>query len=153
MIEQQEIVEAEPEPDLAPSPDEPPSDIGTGLTGGDGTDGFGLTSGSGAGGSGRIGGSGQRSGGRFDRQALAIQNTLATALRQNERTRKASFSGKISVWADSGGRITRVSLDGSTGNSSADQALRQDLLGLRLPDVSGMPMPIHIRLSGRKSSS
>ena len=151
MIEQEPVVEAEPEPD-APSPEEPPADLGTGITG-DGPNGFGLKAGNGnGGGNGRIGGNGRRGGGRFDRQAVGIQNTLLAALKRNDKTRKSEFSGTVSVWADTSGRITRVKLDGSAGSPVVDQAIRDEFTGLQLPDVTGMPMPIHLRLSGRKPS-
>jgi len=150
VIEQEPVAKDEPKPEESPAPDEPPAGLGTGLVG-DGPNGFGLTAGGGNGGGGnRIGGNGHRGGGRFDHQAVGIQNVITTVLKRNEKTRKAVFSGRISIWADNSGRITRVKLDGTAGNPSVDQAIRDEFPGLQLPDVSGMPMPIHIRLSGRK---
>lgn len=147
MIEQAPVVEEAP-PDEAPTPDEPQSDLETGLAG-DGANDFGLKHGSGSGGGGKGGRSGRRAG-RFDRQTVGIQNTLLGALKRNEKTRRAVFSGEIKVWADESGRLTRVQLEGTTGDPAADEALRQDLLGLQFPDVSGVPMPAHIRVNGRK---
>jgi periplasmic protein TonB len=150
MIEQEPVAKEEQKTEEPPAPEEPPAGLGTGLVG-DGPNGFGLTTGRGNGGSGnRIGGNGRRNGGRFDHQAIEIQNTIQAALKRNEKTRHAEFSGQLSLWTDSTGRITKVKLSSSAGTPEALQALRDEIPGLQLPDISGMPMPIHIRLNARK---
>jgi hypothetical protein len=154
MLEQPEIVEAEAEPDEAPAPEAPPSDIGTGLTGGDGSDGFGLTTGRGAGGSSRIGGTGTRGGGgRFGRYAATVQTSVAEALRSHPATRGATLSIQVRVWPDATGRITRVQLVGTTGNRATDEAIRNQVLTGHLlpePPPAEMPRPIVMRISARK---
>ena len=152
MIEQDEVVEeAPPEPDAPP---DEPAPLGTGIVGDGPPDGFGLSGkGNGGGGNGSGGRMGRKSG-RFDRSAVMIQNTLAGELRRNSKTRSATFNGKIAVWVDGTGRITRVKLDGTAGSSAADDAIRNDLVGVQLPESlpSDMPMPIHMRLTGRKAN-
>jgi hypothetical protein len=59
----------------------------------------------------------------------------------------------VRVWSDGGGRISRVQLVGSTGDTGLDGALRDEVLtGLQLQDAppEGMPMPITMRLRARK---
>ncbi len=150
MVMQDPVPDDEPPPPDAP-PDVPPSDLSTGIAG-NGPD-MGL-SGKG-GGNGRIGGTGRKGGGsKWGYYTSSIQTEIANALRQNSSTRSATFSMKVRVWADSSGRITRAQLVGSSGNPAVDDAIRSDVLsGLTLPGPppAGMPMPITMRISARKS--
>lgn len=125
-------------------PDEPP--IGTGIKGDGAGDSFGLTGSTGNG----FGGGG---GSRFDWYAGQIQRTIANALRSNSATRQASLSVKVRVWADPAGRISRVELLNSSGDSSLDEALRTQVLpGLQVSEgpPDGMPMPVVLRLTERR---
>lgn len=125
-------------------PDEPP--IGTNIKGDGKGDNFGL---SGSGGNGFGGGGGSR----FDWYAGQVQRGVADALRNNSKTREATLSVKVRVWADATGRISRAELIGSTGDPALDQALRdQVLLGLQLSEgpPEGMPMPVLLRLTARR---
>ena len=64
------------------------------------------------------------------------------------------MSLQVRIWSDSDGHITRAQLDGTTGNSTVDDALKnQILVGFQLPEAPpvGMPMPIHMRISARKA--
>ena len=146
MIEQKPIVEAEPED---PGPEEPP-DMSTGLTG-EGSNSFGLTGrGDGNGGGGST--KGRKGGGRFDRYAVVLQNTLASELRRNAKTRVSSFNVEVALRIDAEGRITSLKPKSSTGDPSLDQALRHDFIGVRFsePPPADMLMPIQTRLTGRK---
>ncbi len=154
--DKQEMVEQTPvekiEPPEAP-PAAPPDDaLGTNNAG-NGPD-MGLTKGGGNG-TGRgnsIGGG--RHGGKWDAFAVGVQTTISEALRRNSGTRSASFSMTVKVWADENGRITRAQLVGSSGNPAVDQAIKGQVLnGLQLanPPPAGMPMPINMRISARKS--
>lgn len=154
MIEQAPVEEAEPKADDNP-PDEPPSDpIGTNIAGDGPADGFGL----GRAGNGGLGGTGRglgRSGGsQFGWYAGQVQSRIAEAMRKNRRTRNASIRGmQVRVWPDSTGRITKVQLAGSTGDSATDAALENNVLkGLQLqePPPAGMRMPIVLRLNARR---
>ncbi|RZJ80508.1 MAG: TonB family protein, partial [Brevundimonas sp.] len=71
-------------------------------------------------------------------------------------TRNATMSLQVRVWPDSGGRITRAQLVGSSGNPAVDQAIRgQVLTGLQLPQAppADMPTPIVLRITARKPGS
>ena len=151
MIEQDEIVEEEapPEPE-APADDPPP--LGTGIAGDGPPDGFGLSGKGGGGGSGT--GSGRRigGGGRFDRSALMVSRTIESELKRNLKTRNAVFSGRIAIWVDRTGKVTRATPVGSLGSSAVEEAIRSDLAGIRFSEAlpPDMPMPIQMRVSGRK---
>ena len=125
-------------------PDEPP--IGTNIKGDGRGDSFGL---SGSAGNGFGGGGGSR----FDWYAGQVQRRIADALRNNSKTREASLSVKVRVWADATGRISRAELVGSTGDPALDQTLRDQVLtGLQVSEgpPDGMPMPVLLRLTARR---
>ena len=151
MVEQTPINEPEPKPDETPK-DEPPP-LGTAIQGNGPPDGFGL-SGSG---NGMIGGNGNgrgsgRGGSKFGWYAGQVQTRIAEALRKNGRTRSADLSIEVRIWADSNGRISRVSA-GSTGDAGLDNAIRNEVLtGLQLQESppQDMPMPIVLRLTARR---
>ena len=148
MVEQEQVPDDEPPPDNSP-PEAPPSDIGSNATG------TGPSIGGGSGGNGRIGGTGRKGGGsKWGYYAAKVQTSVKDALGRNSSTRSATFSMQVRIWADSNGRITRAQLVGSSGNPAVDQSIKnQVLVGLQLPEPppAGMPMPINMRISARKS--
>jgi len=96
-------------------------------------------------------GGGNRS--RWGWYAGQVQKTVAEALRQNPRLRKAAMSAQVRVWADSNGRVTRVTLAKSTGDPALDEAITSEALrGLQLAEAPprGMPMPINLKLTARR---
>jgi len=145
--EEQKIEEPmikEDQPKEAPPPDEPP--LGTGIKG-PGGDNFGLGSGSG---NGRIGGG---DGSKWGWYASQVQSRIQQALQQNRKTRTASMSVNVRVWADPNGRISRAQLAGSTGDPALDSTLRDEVLtGLQLPEPppAGMPAPITLHVTARR---
>lgn len=151
--EEEDMLVQEPVPEDEPAPDdsapEPPSDLdlGPGSAGGTGPA-------IGGGGGGGKGGSGRRvSASKFGWYAAKVQSTIRQALSGNAATRSATLSLQVKIWADSGGRITRAQLVGSSGNPAVDQAIRSQVLtGLLLPQPppADMPMPINLRISARK---
>lgn len=148
MVQQEVVPDDEPPPD-APAPEAPPAGIDSN------TGGKGPPIAGGGGGGNRIGGSGRKGGGsKWGYYAAKVQTTIKEALAGNASTQKATFSMQVRVWADSTGRITKAVLVGSSGNPAVDQAIRnQVLIGLQLPEAppAGMPMPITLRMSARKS--
>jgi periplasmic protein TonB len=144
--EEQKIEEPmikEEAPKEAPK-DEPP--LGTGIKGESG-DNYGLGSGTG---NGRIGGG---DGSKWGWYASQVQSRIQQALQQNRKTRTASMNVNVRVWADPNGRISRAQLAGSTGDSSLDNTLRDEVLtGLQLPEPppAGMPAPITLRVTARR---
>ncbi len=115
--------------------------MGTNNKGSGPPDGFGLgDSGNGRG----IGGSGGSGGGsRFGWYAAAVQAKIADALRSNPRTRNANIRIVVRIWPDLTGRITRVQLTQATGDSSVDDALKNEVLnGLQLQEPPPSDMPV-----------
>jgi hypothetical protein len=94
---------------------------------------------------------------RFAWYAAQLQSSIKEALNQNNKTRTASISGVvIRIWVDNTGRVTRTQLVGTTGTSSLDSVITDEVLtGLQLkaPPPSDMPMPIAIRLTAHPSRS
>lgn len=153
MIEQEAVLEEEPPPE-APAPEQPPSDLTTNLSGGDGNS-FGLTQGSGRGGPGTIGGSGSggRGGSKWGWYASGVQRSISDALRKHSATRTSSLVITARIWPDSAGRITRAQLVESTGSGSLDEIVKNQILtGLQLqqPPPADMPLPIVLRITARK---
>jgi TonB family protein len=146
--EQQKIEEPmikEEAPKEAPPKDEPP--LGTGIKG-PGGDNFGLGGGTG---NGRIGGGGD--GSKWGWYASQVQSRIQQALQQNRKTRTASMSINVRIWPDPNGRISRAQLAGSTGDSSLDSALRDEVLSaLQLPEPppAGMPAPITLHVTAKR---
>jgi protein TonB len=126
--------------------------LGSNIQGNGPPDGFGLS----GHGNGFLNGSGSGSrggGSRFGWYASEVVSSVGDALRQNSHTRNASFNIKVRIWSDLTGRITRSKLAGSTGDLTVDNAIQNEVLnGLQLkePPPDGMPMPIVMRLAGRR---
>lgn len=153
MVEAEAPVEDEPPPE-AKAPDEPPSDLTTNLKG-DGPNSFGLAQGNGkGGGGGNIGGTGiGGTGSKYGRYNAGLARTIESALKSHPATRNAKFTlGRTALWIDSNGLITRAKLLDSTGDTTLDQTIANQILpGIRyqaLPE--GMPSPVNIRITARK---
>jgi TonB family protein len=105
----------------------------------------------GKGGQGSIGGSrGSRT--QFGWYAAPLQNLIQGILSRNGLTNKAKFENVVRIWVDGSGRVTRVKLNGTTGDTSVDQAIVETLNKLQLTQSppAEMPMPIVMRLSARR---
>jgi TonB family protein len=90
---------------------------------------------------------------RWGWYASIVQSQVDSALRNNEKTRNAQMQVQIRIWADESGRVTRVQITPSTGDSALDAALRDEVLGglvLRQPPPKDMPMPMVLRVSERR---
>ena len=160
MIEQIPVIGMETKPDeaskAAPTASESPG-LGTSIQGNGGPDAFGLQAG--GSGFGIVGGTGKAgshggSNSRWGWYASQVQTTISEALQNNGHTRNADFHVVARIWSDRTGRITRARLAGSTGDGALDGALTNEVLvGLALqePPPDGMPMPIVLRLTARRS--
>jgi TonB family protein len=144
MIEQTPMDKPEDKPDDRPK-DSPA--VTTSITG-PGNDGFGLGGGNGGG----SGGRGSGGGSRFGWYAGEVQRTIQDALNRNPIARQAEFVEKVRIWADETGRLIRMKLAGSTGDTAVDRAIEEALTGLQLPEPPprDMPMPIVMRLVARR---
>jgi outer membrane biosynthesis protein TonB len=83
-----------------------------------------------------------------------VQAQIEAALRANPKTRNAILQVQVRLWADSSGRVNRVQMVTSTGDSVLDEVLRSEILErlvLREPPPKDMPMPIVTRITERKS--
>lgn len=79
-----------------------------------------------------------------------VAKTIEDALRRNPATKTAAGSAPVvRVWTDANGRITRVSVESSTGNTTVDNVINQGLVGLQCPGVTpaDMPQPIRLRIT------
>lgn len=154
MIDQEPVAAAEPTPAETAPADAP---MGTSIAG-TGDDGFGLAysktgGGNTIGGTGTGSGTGGASAGRWGRYAAKVQSRIVDALAGNKRTRDAELAVKVRVWADASGRVSRATISPTTGDAELDRALRDEVLtGLSLGEAppAGMPMPIVIRIAGRR---
>jgi outer membrane biosynthesis protein TonB len=152
MIEQVPVEAEESKPEPAPAEEAPA--IGTNVSGNGPADGFGLgRAGAEGRGGGRIGGGSRGPASKWGWYAGKVQSRIGQALKNHPRVRSAEMDLTVRVWSDGGGRISRVQLVGSTGDTGLDGALRDEVLtGLQLQDAppEGMPMPITMRLRARK---
>ena len=150
--DQPKMVEQNPrEQQLKPEPpkEKPSEALGTSIKGpGDGGA-FSLGSGTGEGSQ----GSGGSGGSKYGWYGNQVKNRIAEAVRNNSRTRKASMNIVIRIWPDSTGRITKVRIADSNGDTALDTTLQNDILtGLRLAESppAGMPLPIVMRLIAQR---
>ena len=131
--------------------EKPPESLGTSIKGGEGM--AGLSAG---GGNGMLGGTGTGKGGGSSMArwyAGQMGTKIAEALRNNRKTRSANMRVEAQVWVDPSGRITRATLDRSTGDATLDEALKNEVLpGIQIadPPPQGMRMPIPYRFTARR---
>jgi outer membrane biosynthesis protein TonB len=146
-MEEQTAVVNEAPPEEAP-PDEAPAVTSNGQTG---NDSFGLTKGKPGGGNGggrKLGGSGSK----YGYYAGQVQSTISAAIKRHSKTKSSTMTIIARIWADETGRVTRATLNGSSGDPAVDAALRDEVLtGLQLqsPPPEGMKMPINLKLTAR----
>lgn len=82
------------------------------------------------------------------------KRTIEAMLRSNEHTKKAAFEIQVCIWPDKNGRITRATLQKSTGIASVDKAITDEVLtGLQLQQnpPADMPRPIIMRLIAKRA--
>ena len=114
--------------------------------------GRGLLSGGGLGdGTGDGVGGGDSAAARFGWYYVLIKDVIEDAFRKQKLISGASVRVELRVWADPSGRISRVQLIRSTGDSRLDEAI-QSVVGLRLRDPlpRDIPMPMVARLTARR---
>jgi len=149
MMEQTPVDAEESKPEEAPS--DPSPNLGTNLVG-NGPNEFGMTTNKG----GFFGGgsnSGRVNRSQFGWYANQVIKSFSEALSSNPRTQAASFNIQVKIWADAVGRVGRAKLVESTGDSSLDTVIRNQILTgfqLKEPPPDGMPMPIVMRLTARR---
>jgi outer membrane biosynthesis protein TonB len=103
------------------------------------------------GGTGILGGGG--GGSRWGWYASIVEAQIQQALSANAKTRSAVIQLQVRLWADGGGRVTRVQIVSSSGDAAIDAVVRDEVLAgltLRQPPPKDMPMPIVTRISERR---
>lgn len=156
-VEPKEEPKQEMEKELAPVEDTPPeptpADDAPSVTtdGPVGNDSFGLSKGKLGGGNGtgtKLG----KKGSKFGYYAGQVQSTISAAIKRHSKTKSSTMTITARIWADETGRVTRATLNGSSGDPAVDAALRDEVLtGLQLqsPPPEGMKMPINLKLTAR----
>lgn len=85
----------------------------------------------------------------------AVKREMDNWLQRQPALRRAGdFSLPIHIWVRPDGSIDRTRLVGSTGDADTDQAVREALErfpGFRNPPPAGMPQPISLKLSNRRT--
>ncbi len=145
MVELKPQDKTPPKPESKPAAPSAPGPKASGPPSADGIGGSGNGNGNGDG----IGGDG---GSVFGYYASQVGEQVRSVLSSNPKTSKASFKVRIHIWADSTGRITRVTLSHSDDDPALDAAIRGDALVGQMvpPPPQGMPMPIVMNIDGKR---
>jgi hypothetical protein len=101
------------------------------------------------------GGGGGGGGSRWGWYATIVQQQIEAALRAHPKTRNVVLQVQVRLWADNTGRVSRVELVKSTGDSEIDAVIRGEVLAgitLRQPPPTDMPMPMVARITARRPS-
>jgi outer membrane biosynthesis protein TonB len=129
-----------------PKPDQPPPGITTNITG-NGPDAFGLSAGK-SGGNWLGNGNGTSSGSAVGWYAGQVKKTILEALNKNPRLRTAEFRGEPNISFDSTGRITRVRLGDSSGDSAVEKEIESTLTGIQMSEAPPAGMKtLHLRIT------
>jgi protein TonB len=137
------------EPLQQEKPDEPPPDqsspaeqLGIDAEGVAGGDGFGLAA--------RKGGSDLVGGGRalFAWYTGRLKDAILNQLSDDERIRRGKYQVTVRVWVGTDGKVERVKLQSTSGNSELDAAIEsvlQKLERMEQPPLE-MPQPVTLRI-------
>lgn len=141
-----DVPEPEREPDVAQNDTPPEGPLGLDAEGAAGADGFGLAARKG----GRdLLGSGA---GAFAAYTGLLKNEILDRLQENKRARSGAYSIVVRLWLSADGRIERVKLASSTGDSELDAAIESALSGIdrvaQAPPIE-MPQPVSLRIVSR----
>jgi outer membrane biosynthesis protein TonB len=114
---------------------------------------FGLQAGNGGGdtiggGNGDGGGGG---GGGYGFYAIKVQSQLQAALMRNDKTRRGNYTAAANLWLSGSGRIDRVEITQSSGDTDRDRTLAEVIRGQQISEAppAGMPQPIRARIAAR----
>jgi TonB family protein len=114
---------------------------------------FGLQAGNGGGdtiggGNGDGGGGGGTGYGFY---AIKVQSQLQAALMRNDKTRRGNYTVAANLWLSGSGRIDRVEITQSSGDTDRDRTLADVMRGQQISEAppAGMPQPIRARIAAR----
>jgi len=130
-----------PEP-TPPDESSPAEQLGIDAEGVAGGDGFGLTA--------RRGGSDLVGGGRamFAWYTGRLKDAILNLLSDDERIRKGKYQVTVRVWVGTDGKVERVKLQSTSGNSELDAAIEnvlQKMDRMEQPPLE-MPQPVTLRI-------
>ena len=148
MVEEQKIEPPVDKPPEAPQDAPPPGPLALDAQAGPGSDAFGL--------GGKVGGADFLSGGgggtRFGHYAVLMQDRISRSLQGDEKLGSEKFRATIKVWLSEGGKIQRVQILRTSGNSNTDSRIEQVIGAMpALPEAppKDMPQPIVVRIGAR----
>ncbi|AXQ30357.1 energy transducer TonB [Solimonas sp. K1W22B-7] len=136
-------------PSEDPPSDEPPGPPALDAVGEGAGDGFGLAGKPGGSGYGNGGGGG---GTRFGWYYSKVHDRVLQAMERRNRLKDKKHDVTAQVWLDAAGRVERVKLVGSTGESDLDQMILDTLRSMAQidePPPGDMPQPVNVRLGAR----
>ena len=141
-------------PDDKPKDEAPPPDAPLALDAqaGPGGDAFGLASKPGGRDITLGGGTGGRGGGGnlFGRYAALMQDQIGRRLREDEKLNTMKFRATIRVWLTGAGKVDRVQVMRTTGDTQLDSLIEQELGAMpTLPEAPPreMPQPVIVRIA------
>jgi protein TonB len=151
MVEEQKIQPPIDKPMDSPKDAPPPGPLALDSKGGPGSDAFGL--GGKAGGSDFLGDGG--GGTRFGHYAVLMQEQISRSLHSDDKLNADQFRATIKVWLSNSGKIERVAVLHTSGNSETDNRIEQVIAAM--PALSeapptDMPQPVIVRI-GAKSAA
>ena len=147
-------IEPPPTPQDAPKNDAPPpadAPLALDAQGSGGGDAFGLAAR--PGGTPLLLGAGNGNGGPagngFGRYASLMQDQIGRHLRQDDKLNTAKFRATIRVWLTNGGKVDRVQVLRTTGDTQLDRLIEQEIGTMpALPEAPPreMPQPVIVRI-------
>lgn len=147
MVEEQKIEQPVDKPMDSPKDEPPPGPLALDAKGEAGSDAFGL--------GGKIGGADYTGGGggtRFGHFAVMIQDRVSRSLHDDDKLGSEKFRATLRLWLSEAGKIERVQLLRTTGNSDIDSRIEQVIAAMpQLPESppKDMPQPIVVRIGAR----
>ena len=147
MVEQQKIEQPVDKPMDTPKDEPPPGPLALDAKAGPGSDSFGL--------GGKIGGADYTGGGggtRFGHFAILIQDRVTKSLHDDDKLGGEKFRATLKLWFSDAGKIERVQVLHTTGDSNTDSRIEQVIGAMgALPEAppKDMPQPIVLRIGAR----
>jgi TonB family protein len=136
-------------PKAAPPKPAGPPPLGTSIKNNTGDSGFGALAN--GGGDGVLGGTGDGGGGGRSFAAY-VTAEITAALSRNPKTRNASAGLVVSIWLNAAGTVTQVAIVKSSGDSTVDDAVKNEVLpGMNFTaPPANTAMPITMSLTGQQ---
>lgn len=148
IVEQQKIEPPVDKPMDAPKDEPPPGPLALDAKGEAGNDAFGL--------GGKVGGADFMSGGgggtRFGHYAFLMNDVITKSLHNDDKLSSAKFRATVKVWVADSGKVLRVQVLHTTGDTNTDSRIEQvigAMPALPEPPPKDMPQPVVVRIGAR----